>query len=111
MWSALAEGSNPSTSRAADGRRHDDEHDGHADEAAAAAAAAGHGDGGGGGGGGVDAGDDGDDDEVDVVAGGELAGWVAPWLTDEETVIATDAAFPSAFKLFVFETRFGHCQQ
>lgn len=110
MWSALAEGSSPSTSRAADGRRHDDEHDGHADEAAAAAAAAGHGDGGGGGGG-VDAGDDGDDDEVDVVAGGELAGWVAPWLTDEETVIATDAAFPSAFKLFVFETRFGHCQQ
>lgn len=97
MGSALAVGSVPSTSRAADGRQRDDGHGGHADEAAAEAAAGydGHE-----GGGGADGDGGEDDDEADAAVVAELAGWAALLLTDEETVIATDAAFPSPFNCF-----------
>lgn len=99
MGSALAVGSVPSTSRASDGRQRDDGHGGHADEAAAEAAAGYDGHEGGGGADGDGGGED-DDDEADVAVVAELAGWAALLLTDEETVIATDAAFPSAFNCF-----------
>lgn len=97
MGSALAVGSIPSTSRAADGRQHDDGHGGHADEAAVEAAAGydGHDEDGG-----VDGDDGEDDDGLDVAVVAELAGSVELLLTDEGTVIATDAAFPSAFNCF-----------
>ena len=101
MGSALPVGSIPSTSRAADGRQHDDGHGGHADEAAveaaveAAAGYDGHDEDGG-----VDGDDGEDDDGLDVAVVAELAGSVELLLTDEGTVIATDAAFPSAFNCF-----------
>jgi hypothetical protein len=96
MGSALAVGSIPSTSRAADGRQHDDGHGGHADEAAVETAAEydGHE------GGGVDGDDGEDDDGLDAAVVAKLTGSVALLLTDEETVRATDAAFPSAFNCF-----------
>lgn len=73
----MAAESTPWTSRAAD-----EDDDGHAD------GAAGHG------------GDDEGGDEADAAVGEELAGWAALLLTDEGTVIATGAAFPSALNRF-----------
>lgn len=67
MGSALAVGSVPSTSRAADGRQRDDGHGGHADEAAAEAAAGYDGHEGGGGADG-DGGEDDDEADAAVVA-------------------------------------------